>query len=191
MLAKRLVIGAMMMMALLGTGMFTFSAASKDPKVRRAAPNEDWGRATFHGLVVGKSRAADVIRTFGKPSWKGGVEEQILASDKEGEMQYQYSAARGVEGYLEIIFGKRSGVVTAILLYPKKMTRADVITNFGSNFEESNVKLGPCPTARELKTVAQNHQDYSALLVFRKLGLCVNINQDGSAFLVEYLIHCR
>jgi hypothetical protein len=184
--------GLLTFIALAGPGLSPLSAAAGQQRLKPSATNQDWGQPTFHGLVVGKSTAADVIRTFGKPSWKGGVGELVLPSDKEGEIQYEYSAAPAVDGSLQIIFGKRSGVVTAILLYPKKMTHADIMAKFGSDFEESNAKLGPCPTARERKTVARYHEEYSTLLVYRKLGLCVLINQDdGSAFEIEYLIRCR
>jgi hypothetical protein len=170
--------------------LFPLSGAAAYPQARHTDANEEWGQATFHGLVVGKSTAADVLRTFGKPSWKGGVQELIVPSDKE-EIQYQYNGVADVNGDVYVVLGKRSRVVTAILFYPKKMTHDDVIAKFGSGYEESNVKLGPCPTSRERKIVAGYHQEYSTLLVYRKLGLAVDINKDGSAFLVEYLIRCR
>ena len=90
-----------------------------------------------------------------------------------------------------IYFGRRSGVISAILLYPKHMTRADAIARFGTDFEESNEKLGPCPTARERKIVEQYHVEYGMLLVYRKLGLYVDVKKDGTAFLIAYLVRCR
>jgi hypothetical protein len=171
--------------------LFPPSAVAGYSQARHTDANEEWAQPTFHGLVVGKSTAADVVREFGKPKWKGGVQDLVVPSDKQGEIQYQYSAVPDVNGDVYVVLGKRSGVVTAILFYPKKMTHDDVIAKFGSDYEESNVKLGPCPTSRERKIVAGYHQEYSTLLVYRKLGLAVDINQDGSAFLVEYLIRCR
>ena len=41
--------------------------------------------------------------------------------------------------FMVIIFGKGSGVVAAILVFPEgEMTRADAITKFGADFEKSN-----------------------------------------------------
>ena len=174
-----------------------FASASLLPIFARQQPithkvgNEEWTRAAFHGIRVGKSTSADVIRTFGKPKWKGGVQELVVSSDKHGEVQYEYSAVPDVDGDMKIYFGKRSGVVSAILVYPKQMTRAEIITKFGADFEESNEKLGPCPTAREKEVVSGYHVEYGVLLVYRKLGLYVDIKKDGTAFLIAYLRSCR
>jgi len=178
------------MIALAGTVVFPESAAGY-PQAKPAGANEDWVAPTFHGLVVGKSTGEDVIRVFGKPKWKGGVQDLIVPSDKDGELQYQYSAVPDLDADMMVYFRKRSGVISAILLYPKHMTRADVIAKFGSEFEESNEKLGPCPTDRERKIVAQYHQEYGTLLVYRKLGLYVDIKKDGTAFLIAYVRSCR
>jgi len=181
----------LLLIVLAGAGLPLLSDSARHQQPKSSDANEQWVAPTFHGLRVGTATSEDVIRTFGKPTWKGGVQELVAPSDKGGEIQYQYPAAPGVDGSLEIIFSKRTGVVTAILLYPKQMTRADAITKFGTDFEESNEKLGPCPGARERKLVEQYHIEYGVLLVYRKLGLYVDIKKDGTAFLIAYLIACR
>jgi hypothetical protein len=182
---------ALPLLALATAGAPPLSVVDGGQQRKHTDANEDWGQATFHGLIVGKSTSADVIREFGKPKWKGGVQELVVPSDKDGELQYQYSAPSDVKGDVYVYFRRRTGVITAILFYPKSMTRADAITQFGSDFEESNEKLGPCPTTQERKTVAQYHIDYGVLLVYRKLGLYVDIKKDGSAFLISYVRSCR
>jgi hypothetical protein len=178
-------------LALAGNALLPLSAAAGHQQGKPADVNRNWGQATFHGLVVGKSTSADVIREFGKPKWKGGVQELVVPSDKDGELQYQYSSPSDVNGDVYVYFRRRTGVVSAILFYPKSMTRADAIAQFGSDFEESNEKLGPCPTAQERKAVEQYHIDYGVLLVYRRLGLYVDIKKDGSAFLISYVRSCR
>jgi len=180
-----------LLMAIAGTVILPASASVRHQQPKSTDRNEDWVKPEYHGLIVGKSTTSDVIREFGKPAWKGGVQELAVPSDKEGEIQYEYPAVPDVGGYMKIYFGKRSGVVTAIMIYPKQMTRADAITKFGADFEESNEKLGPCPTARERKLVEQYHVEYGLLLVYRKLGLYVDIKKDGTAFLIAYLRSCR
>ena len=190
----RMILNTLLLGALAGIVMFPQSAASGHQQPKPPEGNEQWVPGTFHGIRVGKSTSEDVIRAFGKPDGKGEVKELVVPSDKDGEIEYQYLAAPGVDGYLEIIFGKRSGVVTAILLYPEEMTRADAITKFGADFEESDGKLGPCPSARERKLFAQYHNDYGVLLVYRKLGLYVaigDIKKDDTVLLIAYLRSCR
>ena len=80
-----------------GTAVFPEPAAGYQ-QANHTGANEDWAQPTFHGLAVGKSTSTDVIRTFGKPKWKGGVQELIVPSDKEGEIQYQYSAVPDLDG---------------------------------------------------------------------------------------------
>src|SRR5262249_49368107 len=104
----------LLLIAFSGTLVFHGSAAAGNQQRKHAGGNEDWVQPTFHGLLVGKSTTGDVIRTFGKPKWKGGVQELVVPSDKGGEIQYEYSAVPGMDGDMKIYFGKRSGVVTAI-----------------------------------------------------------------------------
>src|SRR5215831_4735096 len=181
----------LLLTVLAGTAVVPLSAAAGQQKGTHTEGKEAWGQATFHGLVIGKSTTADVIREFGKPKWKGGVQELVVPSDRDGELQYQYSAPSDINGDVYVYFRRRTGVVSAILFYPKSMTRADAIAQFGSDSEESNEKLGPCPTARERKAVEQLHIDYGVLLVYRRLGLYVDIKKDGSAFLISYVRSCR
>lgn len=181
----------LLLTALAGTAVFPPSSAAGQQKGTHTDANQNWGQATFHGLVVGKSTSADVIREFGKPKWKGGVQELVVPSDKDGELQYQYSSPSDINGDVYVYFRKRTGVVSAILFYRKSMTRTDAIAQFGSDFEESNEKLGPCPTTQERKAIEQLHIDYGVLLVYRKLGLYVDIKKDGSAFLISYVRSCR
>ena len=178
-------------LALAGNSLPSASAVERHRQQGHTGVNQNWGQATFHGLVVGKSTSADVIREFGKPKWRGGVQELVVPSDRDGELQYQYSAPSDIKGDVYVYFRRRTGVLSAILFYPKSMTRADAIAQFGSDFEESNEKLGPCPTAQERKAVEQLHIDYGVLLVYRKLGLYVDIKKDGSAFLISYVRSCR
>ena len=179
------------LLAFAGTAALPLSAADGRQQGKPADANQNWGQATFHGLVVGKSTSADVIREFGKPKWRGGVQELVVPSDRDGETQYQYSAPSDVNGDVYVYFRRHTGVITAILFYPKSMSRADAIAQFGSDFEESNEKLGPCPTAQERKVVEQYHIEYGVLLVYRRLGLYVDIKKDGSAFLISYVRSCR
>ena len=86
------------LLALAGTAPLPISAADRRQQGKPADTNQNWGQATFHGLVVGKSTSADVIREFGKPKWRGGVKELVVPSDREGETQYQYSAPSDVNG---------------------------------------------------------------------------------------------
>jgi len=190
-LGGRGIAGLLALLAFAGSGLIPLSASARQQRLKAADANQQWGRSQFHGLVLGKSTSGDVIRAFGKPSWKGGVGELELRSDKEGEMQYEYSTAPGVDGYMRVIFGKRSGVVTVILQYPKHMTHADIIANFGSDFEKGIAEIGPCPTAQERRTAKQSHDTRNTFLIYRKLGVCVEVNEDGSAFLIEYMVRCR
>jgi hypothetical protein len=97
--------------------------------------------------------------------------------------------------FMVIIFGKGSGVVAAILVFPEgEMTRADAITKFGADFEKSNAKLGPCPTAQERKLFAQEHTDYNEMLVYRRLGLYViigDMKKDDAVGVIAYVGSCR
>jgi hypothetical protein len=174
------------------------SALCGSMRQRQAKPsNVDnaWALPTFHGLHIGVSTTQDVLRVFGKPDSKGPSFDTLLESDKEGEIEYEYSKVPDIDGDVDVLFSKRTGVLSAILVYPKHMTRAEAITDFGSDFEESNNKLGACPTARERelvrKAIERDHQKTNPVLLYPKLGVYVDLNDDGTVHIIAYQKTCR
>jgi hypothetical protein len=190
MLGRGLLISAILIMSIGGTQLCALSAGTEAPPPEPGA-NQEWGQASFHGLVVGQSKPTDVLRVLGKPKWKGGVEEPLVPSDKE-ETQYRYEPApQALNGDVIVYFGKPSGLVTGILFYPKHMTRAGVLKQFGGDFEVSNTGLGPCPTDKERRALAGHESEYGEILVYRKLGLYINIDGDSSVYYVAFVRSCR
>jgi hypothetical protein len=83
----RMIPNTLLLGALAGIIMFAQSAASGHQRPKPSEGNERWVPATFHGIRVGKSTSEDVIRTFGKPDGKDEVEELVVPSDKDGEVE--------------------------------------------------------------------------------------------------------
>jgi len=167
------------------------SAPTRRPQTTSSNVNKSWMLPTFHGLQVGKSTTQDVLRVFGKPDSKGPSYDSLLESDKDGEILYEYSKGPDGDGNVDVLFGKRTGVLSAIMVYPKHMTRAEAITQFGSDFEESNNRLGACPTATERKAFEREHPKTNPVLLYPKLGLYIDVNDDGTVHIISYQKTCR
>lgn len=167
------------------------SASTSRRQTTSSNANKSWALPTFHGLQVGKSTAQDVIRVFGKPDSKGNSYDTLLESDKGGEILYEYSKVPDVDGNADVLFAKRTGVLSAILIYPKHMTRAEAVTQFGTDFEESNNRLGACPTASERTAFEREHPKTNPVLLYPKLGVYVDVNDDGTVHIIAYQRTCR
>ena len=185
---------SMMMMTLIAlaiTAQSALYASTGRRQTKSSTNNNAWKLPAFHGLRFGASSAQDLIAVFGKPTYKQEVEETIVESDRDGEIEYEYRYIADAGGEVLVYFGKRSGMLSAILVYPKHMTRADALAQFGTDFRESNAKLGACPTEKERKLAAQDRGVYEPALIYPQLGLYITIGDGELVHQIAYQRSCR
>src|SRR5437879_3358023 len=78
-------------------------------------PSRQWHAANFRGLIVGKSKRADMLRRFGQPKWsqtKPGDKDQ----DRESERVTwnNYEGIGELRGVTNIATSTRTGVISRI-----------------------------------------------------------------------------
>src|SRR5919199_2690293 len=92
--------------------------------------NRRWHAATFRGITIGKSHRADMLRVFGKPRWSRAQREQE-EEDSKPEVWNNYEGIGEFPGQANVVVDKRSGIVTRIDFFPKKLTKEQAIAHFG------------------------------------------------------------
>lgn len=153
--------------------------------------NRKWRTGIYQGLIVGKSKRADVLRIFGKPHSKDYLEatEDGLAYDYP---VYMYKDVFGFEGTTNIVIYR--GKVERIFLnppYEKPILREKAVKMYGKDFIERANGLRLCPTANELRNYhPENHRRYPYALVYPDRGLVINIWENDRVTDIAFLKKC-
>ena len=149
-----------------------------------------WVVPTYQGLALGKSKKADVLRLFGKPSAIVHPEDEY-DNPVRSLISFYYYNVGGLQGNTEITMRIKTGVVTTIILYPDDLTFENVIERFGTNYIERDMNLGPCPTAREKKASRPSREkNYPLFLVYPQKGLYVFVGEENKVRAIVYLLSC-
>lgn len=152
-----------------------------------------WHAPTYHGLVLGESKKADVARTFGKPVWSGHPEDE-LDNPVESLLSYEYENVGGFEGRTAVIMNRRTGVVESISLsvsYQKPLPLDKALAQYGRDYIERESALGPCPTAKELRNFKRPaEREYPIFLVYPHKGMYISVERDNNVREIVYLLRC-
>jgi hypothetical protein len=158
------------------------------------AQSRRWQVPTYRGFKLGKSTKADVERAFGKPVWSGHPIYEEPEGEVKDELLYEYENVGGFDGRTSVYLDARRGVVKAISLYPnyqKPLSFNDAIAQYGNEYTERGSKLGPCPTAKELRGYKPQHgREYPIFLVYPQRGMYVSIDRDNKVQEIGYLLRC-
>jgi len=93
------------------------------PQIQSGTP---WVAATYHGLVMGKSTRADVLKLLGKPKWVGREQDT-------GVPIISYEVADPVPGSLTVYI--KNGILESLALDPKtSLVKSDIIHRFGPGY---------------------------------------------------------
>jgi hypothetical protein len=88
-----------------------------------------WRPARYHGLTMGKSTRAEMLRTLGKPKWSEAFKED----GSNAEVWYHYKG-KDIPGEIVVNVDKRRKVVLRLLLHPAHLSREEAIAYFGHRF---------------------------------------------------------
>ena len=157
------------------------------------AQRRGWRAPTYHGLKLGKSKKADVVRAFGKPAWSGHPEDE-RDNPVESLLSYEYENVGGFEGRTVVIMDRRTGAVTDISLYPpyqKPLALKRAEEKYGKDYIERDSALGPCPTRRELRNFKPpTVREHPIFLVYPEKGMYVGVDADGNVQGIFYMKRC-
>jgi hypothetical protein len=153
-----------------------------------------WRAPTYQGLVLGKSKKANVARTFGKPVWSGHPEDEFdhpVAS----LLSYEYENVGGFEGRTVVMMNRRTGVVESISLsvsYQKPLPLGKALEKYGSDYIERESALGPCPTAKEIRNFKPPaKREYPVFFVYPQKGMYISVEQGNNVREITYMLRCH
>jgi hypothetical protein len=124
-----------------------------------------WSAATYHGLTVGTSTRADVLKFLGKPYSISREEEGAT-----GAPVMNYEVTDPVKGTLSIFIKK--GILDGISISPKKsLTNGDIIRIFGPDYVVVHYASDDCIDYGGTSPLYQNPRGPFKRMEYRELGI--------------------
>ena len=150
--------------------------------------NQKWRAATFQSLILGKSTRADMLRVFGKPVWSGDPQGQTKA-DPNPVTWNSYDTSGEFPGELTVEVEKRSGVIPSIYLYPKRLSKAQLIERFGGGYIITKYAFDECLGNGESAPIYECVCPASDLdfVEYREKGIAVSLSYDDNVNDIRYV----
>jgi hypothetical protein len=128
--------------------------------------SKTWVPAVYHGLVMGKSTRADVLRVLGKPTWVGREADT-------GIPMMNFTVSDPVPGTLSVLF-RRGGILDGMRLSPKQpMTKKDIVRILGSDYLTVRYATDDCLTDAGTAPIYESSDGPIKQLEYRNRGLFV------------------
>lgn len=153
-------------LVVMSTAIFALAGAlTAEPQ---AASSQRWVPAVYHGLIVGKSNRADVLRVLGKPTSAG----------KGGEVgipYISYDVSDPTPGTLTVYI--RRGIIHEMDLKPKApTTKKDIIRVFGSDYRMVRYSVDDCLNEGGVAPVYEDPDGPIEQMEYRPQGIAVSFD---------------
>lgn len=161
-----------------------FLILTQSPTINQSS--RQWRAATFRGITVGKSRSADMLRVFGKPRWSRAQREEE-DEDSRPEIWNNYEGIGEFPGQANIIVDKRTGIVTRIDFFPKKLTKQQAIAHFGPDYVITRYDFEPCSDDEESEPIYESPNGPLVSIEYRSRGIAIAIGHGDLVTKINYV----
>jgi hypothetical protein len=132
--------------------------------------SKTWVPAVYHGLVMGKSTRAAVLRVLGKPTWVGRESDT-------GIPMMNFTVADPLPGNLSVFFER--GILDGMTLYPKgTVTKEDIVRVFGSDYVIGRYERDECFDDSGAASIYESPTGSVKYMEYRKRGLVISFYRD-------------
>jgi|SRR5579864_235118 len=153
-------------LAIMSTAVFALAISlTAEPQT---APSQRWIPAVYHGLTVGKSSRADVLRILGKPTstGKGG---------EAGIPYVSYDVSDPIAGTLTVYI--RRGIIHEMDLKPKALTtKKDIIRLFGPDYRMVRYSVDECRNEGGVAPLYEDPDGPFEQMEYRPQGIAVSFD---------------
>jgi hypothetical protein len=144
------------------------AAQCADPQVVVSKP---WTPATYHGLVMGKSTRADVIKVLGNPKWAGREQDT-------GIPIMSYEVSDPVPGTLVVYVEKE--ILDGMTLNPKnRLTKSDLLRLLGHDYIIVRYDTDDCLAEGGTAPIYETPNGPIKHMEYRDRGVAVIFYQDN------------
>jgi len=142
-----------------------------------------WRPAALHGLIVGKSRRADMLRQLGQPKWTRSHD----SGEKDDERQTfsHYEAGGDFAGSLTVVLNK-NGLIERIDFFPAKLSRYEAVSHYGANYSVTRYALEPCGDEDE-ESLYESNSGPLTFVEYRPLGIAIALGNQNMVTKISYV----
>jgi hypothetical protein len=183
-----------LLIVFLGACQRTPIQAQKDQVDKAKKEQVVWIPATIKNITVGKSKYNDLIKYWGKPSFKqvfaeDGEDEEIRNSEPKTELGYRNIEIDGLKPNIGVIIGDKTGTVMSISLFFDEMTKEEAIRIYSSDYYVVSTGDNIC-LADSQKKGDETKLIYPIELVYPQKGMSILIRGDNTVMSVNYTDKC-
>lgn len=165
-----------------------------------------WGAGNLRGLIVGKSKRAQMLRRFGKPNWtqtapedRDEEEERVKDRDRDRDRDRgrnkkpqrltwnHYERIGEFPGVTNIATDTRTGVITRIDFFPEKLTKDQAIAHFGPRYIITRYEIDECLSDEEHQSFYESSNGTFVMVEYRRRGIAIAIEDNGFVNKIRYV----
>ncbi len=171
-----------------------FLGSFKETQSQTQKDQAAWIPSTINRITVGKSKYKDLIKYWGKPSFKqefaeDGEDEEIRKSEPKTEVGYRNIEIDGLTPNIGVLIGDKTRTVLSITLNFDDMSKEEAIRIYGSDYYLVSSGDDNC-VADSPKKGDESKLVYPLELVYPQKGMSILIRNDNTVMSVTYTDKC-
>jgi len=144
-----------------------------------------WRPARYRGVAVGKSKVADMLRAWGKPKWSRTSKPE---GDEESQVTWtNYERVGEFPGPTTVVSDTRSGIVTRINFYPDRLTKAQAIAHFGSDYVTTRYAFDSCLDEEDSEPIYESPNGPLVSVEYRARGIAISVGYQDMVTRISYV----
>jgi hypothetical protein len=147
--------------------------------------NRQWRPAKYRGLTVGRSKLADMLRSWGQPKWS-----RTSKRDNEDESQVtwtNYEKVGEFSGPTTVVSDTRTGVITRINFYPERLTKEQAIAHFGKDYVVTRYAFDTCFNEEDSEPIYESANGPLTNVEYRARGIAISIGYKDLVTKISYV----
>ena len=142
-----------------------------------------WRPASFHGLVMGRSRRVDMLRLLGRPKWTRSHNN----GEREAKQSFNnYGGIGEFPGNATVVIDAR-GLVSRVEFYPAKLSRNEAIAHFGTDYVVTRYAFDLCEKDEDAESLYESSNGPITFVEYRGRGIAISLGVNDMVTKISYV----
>src|SRR5438477_2960596 len=146
--------------------------------------SRQWRPATYRGMTVGKSKLANMLRTWGQPKWSRNSKRD---NDEEQVTWTNYEKVGEFAGPTTVVSDTRTGVITRINFYPDRLTKGQAIAHFGKRYVVTRYAFDSCGDEEDSEPIYESLNGPLISVEYRARGIAISVGNNDMVTKISYV----
>jgi hypothetical protein len=148
-------------------------------------PANQWRPATLRGITVGKSKLANMLRSWGQPKWS---RTSRRGDEDDPQVTWtNYEKAGEFPGPTTVVSETRTGIITRINFYPDRLTKAQAIGHFGKGYVVTRYAFDSCRDEEDSEPIYESPNGPLVSVEYRARGIAISIGNNDMVTKISYV----